>query len=65
MLRPSLSLTFNEVWSDGQSGRLRFWNLAFAVACEARVSPVGQLVGSVAIAEQAETLTDLQPLLML
>ncbi|PLZ01141.1 hypothetical protein CY652_17825 [Burkholderia sp. WAC0059] len=63
MLRPSLSLTFSEVWSDGQSGRPRFWNLAFAVAREARVSPVGQLVGPVAIAEQAETLTDLQPLL--
>lgn len=63
MLRPSLSLTFSEAWSDGQCGRPRFWNLTFAVAREPRVSPVGQLVGPVAIAEQAETLADLQPLL--
>lgn len=63
MLRPSLSLAFTEVWGEGQSGRPRFWNLVFAVAQEARVSPVGQLIGPVAIAEQAEALTDLQPLL--
>jgi len=63
MLRPSLSLAFSEVWSEGQSGRPRFWNLAFAVARETRVSPVGQLVGPVAIAEQADALADLQPLL--
>jgi hypothetical protein len=63
MLRPSLSLAFTEVWSENQSGRPRFWNLAFAVAHEARVSPVGQLIGPVAIAEQAEALANLQPLL--
>ena len=63
MLRPSLSLAFNEVWSEGQSGRPRFWNLAFAVAREGRVSPVGQLVGPVVIAEQAGALVDVQPLL--
>ncbi|MBU7440923.1 ATP-binding protein [Paraburkholderia fungorum] len=63
MLRPSLSLTFSEVWSERQSGRPRFWNLAFAVAREPRVSPVGQLVGPIVIAEQVETLADLQPLL--
>lgn len=63
MLRPSLSLAFCEVWSENQFGRPRFWNLAFAVAHEARVSPVGQLIGPVTIAEQAEALADLQPLL--
>ncbi|WP_180720030.1 hypothetical protein [Paraburkholderia largidicola] len=63
MLRPSLSLAFTEVWDDKQSGRSRFWNLAFAVANEAQVAPVGQLIGPVVIAEQAETLVDLQPLL--
>ena len=63
MLRPSLSLAFSEVWSQNQSGRPRFWNLAFAVAHEAHVSPVGQLIGPVTIAGQAEALADLQPLL--
>lgn len=63
MLRPSLSLAFTEVWSEDRSGRPRFWNLAFAVAQDARVSPVGQLIAPAAIAEQAETLADLQPLL--
>ncbi|AXW32863.1 hypothetical protein CJO88_05655 [Ralstonia solanacearum] len=63
MLRPSLSMAFTEVWSGNQSDRPRFWNLAFAVAQETRVSPVGQLIASTVIAEQAEALTDLQLLL--
>lgn len=62
MLRPSLSLAFNEVWGQNQSGRSRFWSLAFAVAGETRVPPVGQLIGPSAIAEQADSLADLQPL---
>ncbi|HHT8834235.1 ATP-binding protein [Burkholderia cenocepacia] len=63
MLRPSLSLAFSDVWSDGQSGRQRFWSLVFAVAREPSVPPVGQLIGAVTIAEQAKVLVDLQPLL--
>lgn len=63
MLRPSLSLALSEVWSVNQSGRSRFWNLAFAVAGEGRVPPVGQLVAAVVVAEQSEILTDLEPLL--
>jgi hypothetical protein len=63
MLRPSLSMAFSEVWSEGQVGRPRFWNLVFAFAAEPRVPAVGQLIGPMTIAEQAESLGDLQPLL--
>jgi hypothetical protein len=63
MLGPSLSLAFSEVWSEGQAGRPRFWTLAFDVAREARLPAVGQLVGPMTIAERAQDLADLQPLL--
>jgi hypothetical protein len=63
MLRPSLSLAFSEVWSEGQAGRPRFWTLAFEVAREVRVAAVGQLIGPMTIAEQAQDLADFQPLL--
>jgi hypothetical protein len=63
MLRPSLSMAFSEVWSEGQVGRPRFWKLAFAVAAEPCLPAVGQLIGPMTIAEQAESLGDLQPLL--
>ena len=63
MLRPGLSMAFSEVWSEGQVSRPRFWNLAFAFAAEPRVPAVGQLIGPMTIAEQAESLGDLQPLL--
>ena len=63
MLRPSLSLAFSEVWGESQADRPRFWNLAFALAAESRVPAVGQLIGPMTIAEHAEVIGDLQPLL--
>jgi len=63
MLRPSLSMAFSEVWSESQVGRPRFWKLVFAVAAEPRVPAVGQLIGPMTIAEQAESFGDFQPLL--
>jgi hypothetical protein len=58
-----LSLAFSEVWGEAQASRPRFWALTFDVARETRVAAIGQLIGPMTIAEQAQDLADLQPLL--
>lgn len=63
MLSPSLSMVLGDAWASSNSGRLRFWAIAFRMATAAGLPEVARLMAPMVAAEQARSSGDFAPLI--